>query len=214
HPMIVRVHDLVYLGEQAALVMELIDGEDLASLFGGQQRLPPRLVLEVISGLADALSAAYNTRGPGGAPLRLVHRDVKPANVRIGRHGQLRLLDLGVAWSSADRASRTATGLVVGSLPYMAPERFRESEPQAAGDIFAIGCLLYEGLAGEPFHPRTGLQALARLALDANAFSAHRDERLARLPGLPETLRALLVDALAHDPEDRPLAGPFSVRAG
>ena len=74
----------------------------------------------------------------------VVHRDIKPANIRIGKHGSVKLMDFGIAKASVDREAKTQTNTVIGSFPYMSPERFDEAGPETpASDVFSLGCCLY-----------------------------------------------------------------------
>ena len=109
HPVILKVHDLLVLDGRVALVTEYVDGADLEQCFasGG---VPIRALVEIVGRVADALGVAWNAPSPTGGPLHLVHRDVKPANIRIGRHGDVKLLDFGIARASdLQREARTRT---------------------------------------------------------------------------------------------------------
>lgn len=130
------------------LVTELIDGVDLrrllAFLSGRSERLPEPFVVRVARDLADALAHAH-ARG-------VVHRDVTPANVVVGRDGRVTLVDFGIARSDAQK-QRTRTGLVKGKAPYMAPEQALGAPVDARADLFALGVVLFEMLAGAFFIP-------------------------------------------------------------
>jgi hypothetical protein len=146
HPSIVRVIDLCRLEGRIALVTEYVMGADLKRCIRGSQPMPPAAVAEVVARLADALDTAWKTSAPDGTPLQLVHRDVKPANVRIGRRGEVKLLDFGIARASL-RLTRTATNLLVGSFGYLAPERLSvRPDVGPAADVFSLGCVWYEAL--------------------------------------------------------------------
>lgn len=205
HPAIPRVLDLVRLDNALALVTELVEGQDLAELPG---TLPPRPLTEAIGAVAGALAAAHGATADG-TPLGLVHRDVKPTNVRIGRHGETKLLDFGIAWSRApDREASTASDLIVGSLRHMAPERFLERRVRPAWDVFGLGTTLYEVAAGRRLLP-DGMREASTLAVDAARYQGHLEERLV---AAPETLRPLLRDLLAWEPSARPAASDVERR--
>jgi hypothetical protein len=213
HPVILRVHDLVMLDGRVALVTELVEGADLDECAAPPDPIPPRAALQAIAAVAGALDVAFRTPGPDGRPIGLVHRDLKPGNVRIGKHGEPKLLDFGVARSEmADREARTDSDLVVGSLAYMAPERFVERDARAPSDVFGLGAVLYEALAGERFHVRPSLRDVSTVSADATAWEAHVAERFRRLAHLPEPLPQLLAGMLAWDAEQRPSAAEVAQR--
>lgn len=211
HPTILKVYDLVFLEGRVAMVAEFVDGADLGAL---TPNLPVRAQLQVIGGVAAALHAAWSTPGLDGAPLQLVHRDIKPTNIRVGRHGEIKLLDFGIAhFQGEDREAKTASDVIVGSLPYMAPERFLERRVRSASDVFALGCSLYEGLVGERFFAEGQLRRMGALALDDALFDAHVADRLALVPdSVPEPVAALLVELLAHDADARVSAQALASR--
>lgn len=205
HPAILRVYDLIRLNGRLCLITELIEGEDLAELIGARDPLPVRPLLQVMSQVASGLAAALETRGPDG-PLRLVHRDVKPSNIRIDRHGQGKLLDFGVArFDASDREVRTASDLIVGSIPYMAPERFVQREVDPSSDIFSLGCTLYEGITDQRFYGNSRAAAITAMALKPERYHAHLAQQLRALQ-VPTAVGDMLATMLAPDPADRPTA--------
>jgi serine/threonine protein kinase len=204
HPSIVRAYDLTRIDGRVALVTEYVDGADLDRCFEASEPLSHRALLQVTAQVADALDAAWNARGPQGQ-LYMVHRDIKPSNIRIGRHGQVKLLDFGIARFEGAREARTASDVVMGSLPYMAPERFVDRKPRSASDVFSLGCCLYEGLAGEPLYPDARLTTMSTLALDDDMHREHVDARIESLD-VPDEIRELVVAALHYDPDARPTA--------
>jgi serine/threonine protein kinase len=211
HPVVVRGFDLVRLDGRIGLVTEFVEGEDLIGILRGEHRMPLRPLLQVLSDLASALGAAWSATGHDGRPLRIVHRDVKPTNVRIGRHGEVKLLDFGIArFTDAAREARTDSDVVIGSIPYMAPERFVERTTTPAADVYGLGCLLYEGLGGRRFHEDGRLQIVSALALDAARSSVHLEERLWQLPPVAPPIAELLRSCLAHDPVLRPPPGQLA----
>jgi serine/threonine-protein kinase len=194
HPSIVRVLDLCELEGRVVLVTELVEGLDLHHCFVGDDPLPLRAQLEVISAVADALDVA--------GLAHLVHRDVKPSNIRVSRHGQVKLLDFGIATTPHEGRATNAT---LGSPAYMAPERFLDAEARPEGDVFALGCCLYEGMSGgrRLFEnvPRTVMSAIAA---DRRRYEAHIADRLEALDACPASVIALLRSTLAYEPERRP----------
>jgi eukaryotic-like serine/threonine-protein kinase len=213
HPTILRVHDLVVLEGRVSLVTEFVDGDDLERCLRGADPIGPRALAEVIGQVAGALDAAYNAPLPeGSGPLKLVHRDVKPSNVRIGRHGEVKLLDFGIARSDeVSREARTVTDMMVGSPPYMAPERFLDGELRPASDVFALGAVGLEGLIGARVFSAT-VPVLASLAIDRARYDGFVQERLARVsPSAPGPFVALCLGLLQYDPEARPTAAEVAL---
>lgn len=150
HPGIVAVHDLAIIEGRVALVTEFVEGADLPDCMVGDDPMPKGAIYEALAAVADALMAAHNATNSSGAPLGLLHRDVKPRNIRVGRHGQVKLLDFGIATGSGiARDAQTGTNALIGSFPYMAPERFKRSELGPASDYYSLGCALFEMLTGE-----------------------------------------------------------------
>lgn len=200
HPAILKVHDLVVLEGRVTLVTELVDGQDLDDCL---PQMPLRPILEVISRVAGALHAASED-------LELVHRDVKPSNIRISRHGDVKLLDFGIARSDAvTREARTATDALIGSPPYMAPERFLDGTPRVASDVFALGAVLFEGIAQSRLFDMP-VTVQASHAIDRDRYEAHVDARLAGARGPAEVLDVIR-QMVRFDPESRPDPGDLSL---
>ncbi|MCA9568440.1 MAG: serine/threonine protein kinase [Myxococcales bacterium] len=209
HPAILNVHDLVTLDGRLALVTELVEGADLSSMIG---EMPPRALLEALGQVAGALAAAAGAEGPDGRSLQLVHRDVKPSNIRVDRHGRAKLLDFGIArFDASDREVRTASDLVVGSVPYMAPERFVQREVLPSSDVFSLGCCLYEGLFGRRLYGTAKVAEISALAYEDGAYADLLAERLQGVDLHPVVL-GLLVDLVAVDPSHRPTAAAAADR--
>ncbi len=213
HPAIVNVFELTQLQGRIALVTEYVDGADLSrfspALPGVRGGMPARVACEVMAEVAGALATAVDTPSPDtGRPLGLVHRDVKPENVRIGRHGAVKLLDFGIARTEQlAREARTALGKVPVTLGYSAPEVLVAQEQDSASDVFSVGATLYRLLSGERFFGDVGVEQRTRVAASPQRFAALIDDRLQRIAHLPPPLVALLRSLLAHDPAARPSAG-------
>ncbi|MFT4627314.1 MAG: serine/threonine protein kinase [Myxococcota bacterium] len=206
HPSILRIIDLILLDGRVSLVTEYVDGADLDTCVNhATDPLPTGPLLEVLARVAEALYVAYTTAGPDGRPLHLVHRDVKPSNIRIGRHGEVKLLDFGIAKATVEREAKTQTSAVLGSIPYLSPERFgREDEEGTPGDVYGLGVTLYECLAHRRLFDNLTPRQHFRLAMDDAAHDLLVQQRVADLTELPEPVRGLLHDLLAYDPADRP----------
>lgn len=207
HPAVLKVRDLVMLEGRVALVMEYVPGLDLEGCFDCSPPISLRAGLEVCSRVAEALKAAYEAPGHDGTPLHLVHRDIKPSNIRVGKHGDVKLLDFGIAKATdVKREAKTQTRVTMGSPWYMAPERFDSVSGEPASDIYALGCTLFELVAGGT---RLFEQLSARehflLALDPVKHAGHLAGHLGGL-SLSDELLAVLNRMLAFEIADRPTA--------
>jgi eukaryotic-like serine/threonine-protein kinase len=188
HPVIVDVYDVDVDGDAPVIVMELVEGESLASRIARDGPLPPREAALLGADLADALYHAHQ-RG-------VIHRDVKPGNVLLDEGGRTRLVDFGIARSLAESAERlTLTGTVVGTLSAIAPEQLAGEPTGPKTDIYGLGVVLHEALTGAPPYAATSPLALA----EAQAAGPPTP------PGVPAPLAALLAACLSPRPEDRPV---------
>lgn len=205
HRHIVRVDDLVRVNGQWALVMEYINGADLETVFNVARMkgmpVPARVVADLGAAVASALDAAWAAVGDFGVPLRVIHRDIKPSNIRLAESGDIKVLDFGVARAEfAGREARTER-VRYGSLGYMAPERLLGEPETPAGDIYALGVILYELAVLETY-------GRAELAVDAQAAQVQRgqDAIVERLGTDGVGLAALFARAVSYRPDDRPSA--------
>jgi serine/threonine-protein kinase len=183
HPSIVPVYDA---GEQDGLLyiaMACIEGRDLRSLLAEEGPLPPRRALRIVGQIASALDAAH-ARG-------LVHRDVKPANILVGEGDRAYLSDFGVVKDMSLNGT-TRTGAFVGTSEYCAPEQIEGREVTARTDVYALACVLYECLAGQPpFHRDSEVAVL----------NAHLHAPPPKLE--PAGIGAVVAKALSKSPLDR-----------
>lgn len=147
HQSIVKVEEVVCLEGRWTLVMEYLEGANLTEIVGSSP-LTLETALTIIARIADALHYAFNAVDEHGRILRLVHRDIKPSNVQVTVDGAVKVLDFGVA--RADMSERESeTGIhVLGSMHYLAPERF-EGVSGSESDIYSLGVVLFEVLVGE-----------------------------------------------------------------
>ncbi len=203
HRHIVRVDDLMRLDGRWALLMEYVEGVDLECVVAppGEVSLPrfsPRAALEVVQAVAAALWAASETPGADNRPLAVVHRDIKPSNIRVTPQGDLKVLDFGVA--RADFVGREARTERVryGSIGYMSPERLLGGAETSAGDVYALGVVLFELVIGRSF----GRCELAPAAQGAQVEAAAQELGEAAGAAAAE----LFTRMLAYEPDDRPSA--------
>jgi serine/threonine-protein kinase len=189
HPNVVRVFDVGQDEGRPFMAMEYVEGETLAELVARGGPLPPSEVATLGVQVCAALSAAHAAG--------LVHRDVKPQNLLLGTDGVLKLGDFGIA-VAREGTQLTLAGTVLGTAGYLAPEQARGEQVTAAADIYAVGAVLYELLAGEP--PRTAV-SLAELGA---AHGSRSPDVARRVPSAPAELAAIVSVCLAFEPEDRP----------
>lgn len=194
HPHVVGVLDFGAYEDRLFLVMELVDGDSLARVLTVSGPLPAERVARIAAEAAAGLAAAHRQG--------IVHRDIKPANLLLDTEGTLKIGDFGIARFLDDPdAALTATGQIVGTSLYLAPERALGRTAGPASDVYSLGCVLYQLLTGRPpFQADTAL-AILHQHLDA-----------APLPprqlgvDLPPAFESYLLGLLAKEPEDRPTA--------
>jgi serine/threonine protein kinase len=193
HPNVIPVYEVGEDGGLLFISMRFVQGVDLGRLLARAGRLEPGRAANLISQVAAALDAAH-ARG-------LVHRDIKPGNVMVDERDHVYLTDFGLTKRSTDSAGMTKTGMIVGTVDYMAPEQIEGRKLDARADIYALGCVTYELLSGAVPFPRDS---------DVAKIFAHVNDPPPRLQGVPEPLAAAVERAMAKRPEDRFLsAGDF-----
>src|SRR5579859_1316638 len=196
HPNIARVYDYGEPAEeQSYLVMELVDGPSLADLLT-RGPLGPAQTMDMVAQAAAGLQAAH--------AVGLIHRDIKPANILFTSGGSVRITDFGIA-HVVGSTPVTSTGTVMGTPGYIAPERVAGASAGPASDLYALGIVAYECLAGA--------QPFAGGALDVAI--AHRDRPLPPLPAsVPSGVAAFVMTLTAKDPAWRPAnAGQAAAQA-
>jgi TolB-like protein/tRNA A-37 threonylcarbamoyl transferase component Bud32/Flp pilus assembly protein TadD len=196
HPHICTIHEVGEAGGQAYIAMELVEGKPLSALVPGQG-LPVETVLRFGSQIADALAHAHERR--------IVHRDLKSANVVITPEGRAKVLDFGLAKrisgeelaeaTTQSLASLTQAGALIGTVPYMAPEQLRGQPADARSDVWALGVMLYEMVAGaRPFQGQTSFEL-------SSAILNQVPPPLS--PAVPTQLGAVIERCLAKEPGQR-----------
>ncbi|UWX97158.1 protein kinase [Arthrobacter zhaoxinii] len=187
HPGIANVFDYGEEDGSAYLVMELVPGQPLSTIIERDKVLSPDRTLSIIGQVATALAVAHNQG--------LVHRDVKPGNLLIMPDGKVKITDFGIA-RLADQVPLTATGQVMGTAQYLAPEQATGQQATGSSDIYALGVIGYELLAGR--RPFSGESQIAIALAQVNDTPPPLPETI------PEPVRALIMSMLAKDPADRP----------
>src|SRR2546423_13270265 len=202
HPNIATIHDYGEIKDEPYIVMEFVRGETLGDLMLAGS-LTITQTLDVIAQVADALGEAHRNN--------VVHRDIKPSNVAINHRGEVKVLDFGLAkqlnvetLSSTDAerqtllTSQTQEGVIVGTPLYLSPEQALGAEIDGRSDIFSLGTLLYECVAGKPPFDGTGKMDICTKVIrddpvPPSKINAH----------VPEEINRIVMKALAKKPEDR-----------
>ena len=195
HPAIVAVYDTgeaeIDGGPLPYIVMEYVDGETLRDIVRGKGPVVPRRAMEITADVCAALDFSHKNG--------IVHRDMKPANIRINRQGAVKVMDFGIARAIADSSNpMTQTAAVVGTAQYLSPEQARGDQVDARSDVYSVGCVLSEILTGEP--PFTGDSPVA-----VAYQHVREDPRLPSLvhPGVPRELDSVVLKAMAKNPANR-----------
>jgi len=198
HPRLVTVFDSGIDRGTPFLVMELVTGRTLRQVLDEAGPLPAGQAVAVTAAVCEGLEAAHAAG--------LVHRDVKPANIMLAR-GEVKILDFGIA-RAGGTAAWTATGTVLGTAAYLSPEQAAGYPAGPQSDLYSLGCVLFELLAGVPPFTAESQVAIAYRQVhdDPGAPSARR-------PGLPASLDQITARLLAKDPAARP-ASAAAARAG
>lgn len=185
------------------LAMEFVDGRDLGALLStlrdARRLLDPQLAVLVVLRASEALDYAHRLVSSSGQPLKVVHRDVSPANIMLGYDGEVRVIDFGVA-RAEERLAKTQAGVVKGKYRYMAPEQALEQPVDHRADVYSLGVVLYEALAGQVLLPALGDVDVILAVLNAKvpplrAVNPHVPPELARI-----VARAMEKDVSARYP--------------
>jgi eukaryotic-like serine/threonine-protein kinase len=189
HPNIVGVYDTGADGEIQYIVMEFVEGRTLAEVLGSGRRPSMVQSIELTQRIAAALGVAH-ARG-------IVHRDIKPANVMVTRDGAVKVMDFGIARvASVETAPQTSS--VLGTPTYLSPEQAQGQPVDARSDLYSLGVVLYEMLAGRP--PFTGDSPVAIAYKQVNESPAPPSQHN---PDVPPRLDAVVMKALAKNPANR-----------
>lgn len=191
HPGVVQVFDQGEDDGVVFLAMEYVPGRTLRDLMRERGPLTPREALEVMEPVLDALGAAHRAG--------IVHRDVKPENVLLADDGRVKVADFGLARAVSTATASSSTGVLLGTVAYLAPEQVERGAANARSDVYASGILLFELLTGsKPFEGETALQV---------AYQHVHDDvppPSSRASGIAPSIDELVLTATARAPEDRP----------
>jgi serine/threonine-protein kinase len=196
HEGIASVFDYGEENGSAFLVMELVPGEALSTILERENKLPAERTLDIVAQTASALQAAHAAG--------LVHRDIKPGNLLITPDGRVKITDFGIA-RIADQVPLTATGQVMGTVQYLSPEQASGHPASPATDIYSLGIVAYEALAGR--RPFTGESQVAIAMAQINEQPPPLSDEI------PEPVRNLVLAMIAKKPDDRPASAAVVARA-
>ncbi len=200
HPNVVHMLDVGESSGIPYLVMELVDGEPLQKLPRAceklGQRIPVGVLLRIVADACHGLHAAHELRDQTGTPLEVVHRDMSPQNILVSSSGLSKVIDFGVAKARDRSTGQTSAGTLKGKVSYMPREQALGQHVDRRSDVWALGAVLYYLVTGRPPYKEPEQLATLRLAMSG-----------APIPPLPQTLpmslRAAIMKALAHDPNER-----------
>ncbi|HKD18851.1 MAG TPA: protein kinase, partial [Thermoanaerobaculia bacterium] len=202
HPNIIHIYDLGKIQAGGYFIaMEYVDGRDLRAIQQAGRDLgvplPVPLAVYVASKVASALDYAHRRRDADGHELNIVHRDVSPQNILISYEGDIKLCDFGIA-KAASKASKTQSGALKGKIQYMSPEQAWGKPIDRRSDLFSLGVVLHELLTGERlFGGDTDINVLEKVR------SAEISPPSRSNPEVPQNLDAVVLKALAKEPDDR-----------
>jgi serine/threonine protein kinase len=197
HPNVVPLYEAGEKDGTVYIVTRWVEGTELGTLIQSRGPLEPGRAARTAAQIAAALEVAHE-KG-------LVHRDVKPSNVIMTSEDHVYLTDFGLAKRAGTAAGLTGVNQMLGTVDYVAPEGIEGSEPDARGDVYSLGCVLFETLTGEP--PFAGQKGgMAKMWAHVNAEPPSvRETR----PDVPPALEDVIRRAMAKAPDARPTAAAF-----
>ena len=195
HPNIVPIYDADEADGTLFIAMRYVEGSDLKQLIRSEGRLDADRSAAIVGQVASALDAAH--------ALGLVHRDIKPSNVLLTTEDHVYVSDFGLTKRALSVSGLTATGQLVGTIDYVAPEHIKGDAVDRRADVYSLGCMVYECLSGHPPYPRD---------LEVGVLWAHVEEPPPKVtderPELPVEVDEVVASAMAKDPDERtPAAG-------
>jgi eukaryotic-like serine/threonine-protein kinase len=201
HPNVVTIFELGQVEGEPFIAMELLEGRTWAELrqraAENGKRMPAGVALRVLAEACRGLDAAHRAVDEEGKPLALVHRDFTPDNIHVGVKGEVKVIDFGIARTTAWGAG-TEPGTLKGKFFYMSPEMITAKPVDHRADIFAAGVMLYEQLCGRrPFTGNSIDEVVIRIAREDPALPSSYD------PAVPKALEAICLRAIAKEPRNR-----------
>ncbi|MCA9520742.1 MAG: serine/threonine protein kinase [Myxococcales bacterium] len=200
HPNIVQIYELCQIDGQHCIVMEWVPGPDLKKVLRKAHksgvRVPLPLALHIAREVAKGLQFAHTARGLDRKPLNIIHRDVSPSNIILSDNGSVKIMDFGIAKASI-HDHHTRVGTLKGKLGYMSPEQIMTRPVTPATDVFSLGVVLTEVIAGRRLFNRDNELETLLAIRDVNPAEVMRELEI------PPSVRPVLERALAREPQDR-----------
>jgi serine/threonine-protein kinase len=201
HQNVAQVYEVDQADGAYFMAMEYVHGENARAILEHTLRrgwtIPLELALMIISGAAAGLHHAHERKGKQGQPLNIVHRDISPANIMVGYDGSVKVLDFGIA-KAEERATKTVGGMIKGKYGYMSPEQCKGKPIDRRSDIFALGICLYElTTLRRAFKGNDDFETMKRIVAGDVILPS------VAVTGYPRELEAIILTALANDPNAR-----------
>jgi len=201
HQNIAQVYEVDQADGNYFMAMEYVHGENARAILEHTLRkgwtIPLELAVMIVSGAAAGLHHAHERKGKQGQPLNIVHRDVSPANIMVGYDGSVKVLDFGIA-KAEERATKTVGGTIKGKYGYMSPEQCKGKPIDRRSDIFALGICLYElTTLRRAFKGNDDFETMKRIVAGDVILPS------VAVAGYPRELEAIILTALANDPNAR-----------
>jgi serine/threonine-protein kinase len=201
HPNIVQVFDFGLAQGQYFLAMEYLAGEDLSTIYrqsvAAGRTVPPEIVALMGAAACDALHYVHGAVAENGEPRRIVHRDISPSNIIVTYQGTVKILDFGIA-KAEGKLVETQQGTLKGKYAYMSPEQALSEPLDGRSDLFSLGAVLYEMLAGARLFQREGHLALLKAVTEETILPPSM-----RRPDVPPEMDQVVMRALARDKTQR-----------
>ena len=201
HSNVAQVFDIGVGDSAYFIVMEYVDGADLKAVIEfmrrENQRFPVESACFIAAKICEGLTYAHELRGTDGTDLQIVHRDMSPPNVLITKHGEIKIVDFGLA-KATSQLEKSEAGIIKGKFSYLSPEAAQGLDVDARTDIFAVGIILWEMLSGRRLFLGDTDYGTVKLVQAAKIPSLHAEN-----PAIPRELDAVLARALARDPAAR-----------
>lgn len=189
HPNVVSIYDVGQDGETHFIVMELVEGNNLNERIKQSAPLQVEEAVKIAAQICDALSHAHQNE--------IIHRDIKPHNILLGKNGRVKVTDFGIARAAAS-SDITQTGSVIGSVHYFSPEHAKGISQGAKSDLYSLGIVLYQMLTNKlPFLGESPI------SIALKHLQEHVEDPRKVNPAIPQSLENVILKALQKDPEDR-----------